>query len=119
MLNFLKDRYPVIRELKSAISLTSRGSFNKGCLKGSIVDPVIFDIFLCNMFLRITTVDITSYANYNTPYNVSKNTVNLQKASIQHFKYFRENGLKADQDKCDFLSSLSISSTFSPPVSLL
>ena len=74
----MKDRCPGMREFKSAIPLTSRGSFNKGCLKGSIVDPVIFDIFLCNMFLRITTVDITSYADYNTPYNVSKNTVTLK-----------------------------------------
>ena len=35
-----------------------------------------------------------------------------QKASVKCFKWFHENGMKADQDKCHFLSSLDITTEF-------
>ena len=34
--------------------------------------------------------------------------IKLQKASVKLFKWFHENGLRANQDKCDFLSSLDV-----------
>ena len=43
----------------------------------------------------------------------------MQKASVKLFKWFYENGLKANQDKCHFLSRLDINSKFSLPASIL
>ena len=43
----------------------------------------------------------------------------MQNASIKLFKWFYENGLKANQDKCHFLSSLDINTKFSLPACIL
>ena len=48
------------------------------------------------------TTDIASYADNNNPFS------KLQKASIKLFKWFHENGINANQDKCHFLSRLDI-----------
>ena len=40
----------------------------------------------------------------------------LQKVSVKLFKWFHENGLKANQDKYNFLSSLERNTKFSLPV---
>ena len=40
----------------------------------------------------------------------------MQKVSVKLFKWFHENGLKANQDKYHFLSSLDINTKFLPPV---
>ena len=60
----------------------------------------------------IDNIDIASYAYDNTPYIVGKSQCDqerkLQKASVKLFKWFHENGLKANQDKCHFLSGLDI-----------
>ena len=41
--------------------------------------------------------------------------IKLQKASVKLFKWFHENDLRANQDKCHFLSSLDVSTKFSLP----
>ena len=75
------------------------------------------------MFFMVDNIDIASFADDNTPYSVGKNQCDretkLQKASIKLFKCFHENGLKANQEKCHFLSSLDINTKFSLPVSIL
>ena len=71
----------------------------------------------------IDTIEIASYADDNTRYSVGKNQYDLetklQMASPKIFKWFRENDMKANQDKCRFLSSLNISTKFSLPASIL
>ena len=52
-----------------------------------------------------------------TPLMVSKKNqrdlkIKLQKASVKLFKWFHENGLKANDDKCHFLSRLDINKSF-------
>ena len=59
----------------------------------------------------IENVDIASYAD-----DVE---TKLGKASVKLFKQFHENGVKANQDKCHFLSSLDINTKFLPPVCIL
>ena len=75
------------------------------------------------MFFMIDNIDIASYADDNTPYNVGKSKfdleIKLQQASIKLLKWFYENGLKANQDKCHFLSSLDIDTKFSLPACVL
>ena len=64
------------------------------------------------MFFMLDNIDIASYADDNTPYSVGKSQCDpetpLQKASVKLFKWFHENGLKTNQEKCHFLSSLDI-----------
>lgn len=69
------------------------------------------------------TINIANYADDNTPYSVGKNLceleTKLQKVSVKLFKCFYENGFKANQDKCDSLSSLDINTTFSLPACIM
>ena len=87
-----------------------------GVPQGSIIGPV-FRIFLCDMFFMIDIIDIASSANGNTPYSVGKNQCDpetkLQKTSVKTFRWFSENGMKANQDKCHFLLSLNTAQSFS------
>ena len=63
------------------------------------------------MFFMVDNIDIASYADDNIPYSVGKNQCDLetklQKASAKLFKWFRENSLKANQDKCHFYRVLT------------
>ena len=69
------------------------------------------------MLFMVDNIDIVNYADDNTTYSVGKSQceleAKLQKASVNLFKLFQENGLKANQNKSDFLSSLNINTKFS------
>ena len=59
----------------------------------------------------IGNIHIASSADDNTPYSVENSQYDLetklQKTSVKLFKWFHENGMKANQDKCHFLSNLN------------
>ena len=59
----------------------------------------------------IDNIGIASYADDNTPYSVGKSQCDLetklQKASVKLFKWFHENGLKANQENIIFYQVLT------------
>ena len=61
------------------------------------------------MFLFCDDVDFASYADDNTPYCTGKNTQEiisqLERSSVSIFKWFENNGMKANPDKCHLLLS--------------
>ena len=52
--------------------------------QGSILGPLIFNIFLCNLFYFLEGVTVASYADDTTPYSANK-TIYLVIKVIEHF----------------------------------
>ena len=76
----------------------------QGVPQGSILEPLLFNLFLCDLFLFLEEADIMSYADNNTPYVCSKNVViTVEKVGKVLFEWFSNNFLKANAVKCHLI----------------
>ena len=77
--------------------------------QGSILGPLLFNTFLCDMFLFCNDINFASYADDSTPYRIGKTPEEvisqLQKSSKSIFEWFENNGMKANPDKRHLLLS--------------
>ena len=80
--------------------------------QGSILEPLLFNIFLCDMFFVVSQTDFVAYADDNTPYvegnNIDEVINMLENGSIQLFKWFSDNQMKANKDKCHLIVSNNV-----------
>ena len=80
-----------------------------GVPQGSILGPLLFNIFLADLFFIVKDIDIASYADDNTPFIVEDNIENviasLEEATNALFDWFDNNRLKSNPDKCHALVS--------------
>ena len=82
-----------------------------GVPQGLILGPLVFNIFLIGLFFIIEDTDIASYSDDNIPY-VSADNINgviksLEKASEVLFKWFNDNLMKINADKCHLLVGIN------------
>ena len=82
-----------------------------GVPQGCILDPLLFNIFLADLFFILNDVDIASYADDNTPYVIADDIngviTSLEQTSKALFEWFENNLLKSNADKCHLLVSSS------------
>ena len=75
----------------------------------SFPGPLLFNIFLCDLFFIMNKTEFASYADDNTPYTSGQNIDNvirtLENDSVRLFKWFSNNQMKANKDKCHPLLS--------------
>ena len=74
---------------------TSWGQILSRAPKGSILGPILFDIFLSDIFLVVKDVSFTIYADHNTIYQSGRNidhVINdLQLSAEKRFHWFSDN----------------------------
>ena len=75
----------------------------------SFLDPLLFNISLCGLFLSVTDIGIANYADDNTSHATNKHlqTVlkDLEQGSDTLLKWFTDNLLKANPEKYHLLVS--------------
>ena len=107
--NYLSNR---IQRTKINTEYSSWKKILFGIPQGSILGPLLFNIFLCDLFFIMINTGLASYTDDNTPYAVGNNIeelmiVKLQNASKTLLKWFSENQMKSNPDKCSFICSTS------------
>ena len=80
-----------------------------GVPQGSILGPLLFNIFINDIFFFMTKSDIANYADDTTPYSIESNVDALMYAleidTNILIKWFENNYLKLNTDKCHLLVS--------------
>ena len=69
-----------------------------GVPQGSILGPLLFNIFLADLFFTLNNTEIANYADDTTPYSDSDNTDDLisffERSSKDLLKWFYDNLMK-------------------------
>ena len=75
-----------------------------GVKQRSVLDPLLFNIYICDMFFLLKDMHVANYADGTTPYIYDKNLGSVIKSLEQSvnllFNWFKSNQLKGNEDKC-------------------
>ena len=94
-------------------SYSSWGEILFGVPQGSVLGPLLFNIFMCDLFFIVNEIDFASYADDNTPfvspllhsYRLDDVLVSLENALLKLFDWFSKNQMKVNLEKCHLLTS--------------
>ena len=85
-----------------------------GVPQDSILGPILFNIFSSDLFLIVDEIDFANYADDNNTYkeheNIDDLIISLQDAAAKLSKWFSDNQMKGNTDKCHLLLSKDESS---------
>ena len=106
--NYLQNRK---KRTKNGTAYSLWEEIFSGVPQGSILSPLPFNMFLCNLFLTIEGNYFKNSADDTTPYvtgNNAEEVVSELKAITQKlFIWFAQNKMKANLNKCHLLLSIT------------
>ena len=98
--HYLKGRFQRV-SINSSFSSWDEILF--GVAQGSILGPILFNIYLIDLFLLCEESDIANYADDNSPFscemNIDSVLLQLESDCKRLLDWLMENGLKANPDK--------------------
>ena len=107
--NYLSNRK---QRVKIDDSYSSWSEILYGVPQGSILGPLLFNIFICDMFYFMEDFEIANYADDSTPFSAKINhelvVEELEVSSSVLFTSLRNNYMKANTDKSHLLLSGNI-----------
>ena len=113
VLSYLQNRKQITK-IGSSYSLWEE--IVSGVPQGSILGPLSFNIFLCDLFLSIENNYFTNYADDIPPYVIGSNpdeeVSELRDITKKLFTWFSQNEMKANLGKCHMLLSSTESLIF-------
>ena len=84
-------------------SFSDEGILTTGVPQGSILGPLLFNIYMNDIFLFVPEISITNYAGDTTPYATDKSVNSLLKKleenTFEIIKWFRNNYMKCNPEK--------------------
>ena len=104
MKNYLTNR---LQRCKKNNSFSEWGKVLNGVPQGSILDPLLFNIFLNYIFISLQKCDLANYADDSTLYSSGKSISNIMN-SLSHNstilpKWVHNNLMVLNPDKCSFM----------------
>ena len=99
--------YLTNRLQRCKISFREWAKISAGVPQGSILGPLLFNIFFHDIFLFLHKCDLTNYANDSTMYTSDKRVSTIIDSLTHEFtilsKWFYNNFLVLNPDKCSFM----------------
>ena len=103
-LSYMSDRK---QRTKVNTSFSTWQDIISGILQGSIIDPLLFNIYINDIFSLINGTSLANYADDNTPYTMNKDIKevlnNLLNDTNIRKDWFRNNYFILNNDKCNLL----------------